>query len=39
MLFTVFLAVVAVMVAGYWLSGRLARRRRAAGPVQPEPSM
>ncbi|HEU5353378.1 MAG TPA: CopD family protein [Actinocrinis sp.] len=33
------LAVVAVMVVGYWLSGRLARRRRVTGSVRPEPSM
>jgi putative copper export protein len=33
-------AVIAVMVAGYWLSGRLARRgRRVTGPVQPEPGV
>lgn len=33
------LAVIAVMVAGYWLSGRLARRHRVTGAVRPEPSV
>ena len=33
------LAVIAVMVAGYWLSGRLARRRRVTGSVRPEPGV